>query len=146
MQKLLGRGGKNTQKNYIRKDLYDQDNHDGGITHLEWDILGCEVKWGLGSIRTNKVSGGDRIPPGLYSGPKRICCESAALNIPASLEKATVTTGLEKVSFHSNPKEGQCQRMFKLLNNCIHLTQQQSNAQNSPSQVSTLCELWTSSY
>ena len=41
-----------------------------------------------------------------------------------------------KVSFHSNPKEGQCQRMFKLPHSCTHLTHQQSNAQNSPSQAS----------
>ena len=50
----------------------------------------------------------------------------------------------QKVSFHSNPKEGQCQRMFKLLHNCTHLTRQQNNAQNSPSQASTVHELWTS--
>ena len=49
------------------------------------------------------------------SNPKRWCCESAALNMPANLENSAVATGLEKVSFHSNPKEGQCQRMFKLL-------------------------------
>ena len=120
MQKLLRRGGNNTQKNYTRKDLYDQDNHDGGITHLEPDILECEVKWAFESFTMNKASGGDGIPPELYSDAKRICCESAALNIPASLEKATMTTGLEKVSFHSNPKEGQCQRMFKLLHTCNH--------------------------
>ena len=45
-----------------------------------------------------------------------------------------------KGHFHSNPKEGRCQRMFKLLYNCIHFTCQQSNAQNSPSQASTVCE------
>ena len=56
------------------------------------------------------------------SDPKRWCCESAALNIPASLENSTVATGLEKVSFHSNPKERQCQRMLKLPHNCTHLT------------------------
>ena len=43
----------------FRKDLYDPDNHDGVITHLEPDILGCEIKWALGSITTNKASGGD---------------------------------------------------------------------------------------
>ena len=53
---------------------------------------------------------------------------------------------LEKVSFHSNPEEGQCQKMFKLLHNCIHVTHQQSNAQNSPSQASTVCEPRTSGY
>ena len=46
---------------YIR-DLHDPDNHDGVITRLEPDILGCEVKWALGSITTNKTSGGDGIP------------------------------------------------------------------------------------
>ena len=45
-----------------KKDLHDSDNHDGVITHLEPDILECEVKWALGSITTNKASGGDRIP------------------------------------------------------------------------------------
>ena len=45
-----------------RKDLHDPDNHDGVITHLEPDTLECEVKWALGSITTNKASGGDGIP------------------------------------------------------------------------------------
>ena len=44
-----------------KKNLHDQDNHDGVITHLEPDILKCEVKWSLGSITTNKASGGDGI-------------------------------------------------------------------------------------
>ena len=45
-----------------QKDLHDSDNHDGVITHLEPDILECEVKWALGSITMNKASGGDEIP------------------------------------------------------------------------------------
>ena len=45
-----------------KKDLYDPDNHDGMITHLDPDILECEVKWPLGSNTTNKASGGDGIP------------------------------------------------------------------------------------
>ena len=49
-----------------KKDLHDQDNHDGVITHLEPDILECEVKWGLGSITTNKANGGDGIPVELF--------------------------------------------------------------------------------
>ena len=44
-QKRLRRGGKNTQKNYIKKDLNDPDNHDSLVTYLEPDILQCEVKW-----------------------------------------------------------------------------------------------------
>ena len=49
-----------------KKDLHDPDNHDGVITHLEPDILKCEVKWVLGSITTNKTSGGDGIPVELF--------------------------------------------------------------------------------
>ena len=53
-----------------KKDLYDQDNHDGVITHLEPDVLECEVNWDLGSISTNKVSEGDRIPVELFQDRK----------------------------------------------------------------------------
>ena len=49
-----------------KKDLQDPDNHDGVTTHLEPDILECEVKWALGSIIMNKASGGDRIPVELF--------------------------------------------------------------------------------
>ena len=81
-----------------KKDLHDPDNHDGVITHLQPDILESEVKWSLGSITTNKASGGWAI-----LNPERWCCESAALNMPANLENSAVATGLEKVNFHSNP-------------------------------------------
>ena len=50
----------------IQKDIYDLNNHEGVITHLEPDILECEVKWALGSITTNKASGGDEIPVELF--------------------------------------------------------------------------------
>ena len=53
--------------------------------------------------------------------------------MPANLETSAVATGLEKVSFQSNPQKKQYQRMFKVLHNCMHLTHQQNNAQNSPS-------------
>ena len=49
-----------------KKDIHDQDNHDGVITHLEPDILECEVKWALESITMNKASGGDGIPVELF--------------------------------------------------------------------------------
>ena len=61
--------------------------------------------------------------------------------MPANWENSTVATGLEKVSFHSNPKEKQCQGVLRLPHNFTHLTCQQSNAQNSPSQASTVCEM-----
>ena len=54
-----------TEEQY-KKDLHDQDNQNGVITHLEPDILECEVKWALGSITTNKASGGDGIPLELF--------------------------------------------------------------------------------
>ena len=49
-----------------KKDLHDPDNHDGVITRLQSDILECEVKWTLGSITTNKASGGNEIPVELF--------------------------------------------------------------------------------
>ena len=56
-----------------KKDLHDSDNHDGVITHLEPDILECEVKWALGSITTNKASRCDGFQLS-YFNPKRCCC------------------------------------------------------------------------
>ena len=105
-----------------KKDLHDQDNHDGVITDLEPDILECEVKWALESITMDKASGGDGIPVELFQILRDDAVKSAALNMPANLENSAVATGLEKVSFHSNPKERQCQRMLKLPHNCTHLT------------------------
>ena len=110
-----------------KKFLHDPDNHDGVITHLEPDILECEVKWSLESITTNKASRDDGISGELFQILKddvkvlhSICqqiwkTQIWVLAIP-------VARGWEKVSFHSNPKERQCQRMFQLLHNCTHLT------------------------
>ena len=100
-----------------KKDLHDPDNHNGVITHLEPDILECEIKWALESITMNKANGGDGIPVVLFQ-----ILKDDAVKVPANLENSVVATGLEKVSFHSNPKERQCQRILKLLHNCIHLT------------------------
>ena len=106
-----------------KKDLHDPDNHDDVITHLESDILESEVKRALGSIIMNKASWGDEILVELFKILKDLrSCESAALNMPANLENSAVATVLEKVSFHYNSKERQCQRMLKLLHNCTHLT------------------------
>ena len=88
--------------NLYKKDLHDPDNHDGVITDLEPDILECEVKWALASITTNKASGGDGIPVELF----QILKDDAVKVLPANLENSAVATGLEKVSFHSNPKKG----------------------------------------
>ena len=67
----------------------------------------------------NKASGSDGIPVELFQILKDDAVK--ALNMPANLKKSAVATGLEEVSFHSNPKERQCQRMLKLPHNCTHL-------------------------
>ena len=110
---ILRRVGKNTQNNYTKQDPYGPDKYHGVITHLEPDILKCDVKWALGSITMNKGIGGDGILVKLFQilkddVVKELCWQSAT-----NLEKSAVAIGLEKVSFHSNLKEGQCQRMFK---------------------------------
>ena len=76
------------------------------ITHLEPDILEYKVKWALESITMNKASGGDGIPVELFHILKDDAVkESATLNMSANLENSAVAKGLEKVNFHSNPKE-----------------------------------------
>ena len=65
-QKILRKGGKNTQKNYTKKDLHDPDNDDAVIIQLEPDILESKVRWALGNITTNKASGGDETPAELF--------------------------------------------------------------------------------
>ena len=102
-----------------KKDLNDLDNHNGVITHLQTDIPEYEVKWAFRSITTNKASG-DGMPAELIQ-ILNDAVKSAAL-MPANLENSAMSTGLEKVSFHSNPKEGQCQRMFQLLHSDTHFT------------------------
>ena len=99
------------------KDIHDPNNHDGVITHLEPDTLECEVKWALGRITMNKGSGGDGIPVELFQ-----ILKDDAVKVQANLEYSAVTTGLEKVGFHFNLKERQCQRMLRLPPNCTHLT------------------------
>ena len=80
----------------------NQDNHDGVITDLKPDILEYEVKWALGSITTNKASGGDGIPVELIQ-----ILKDDALNMPANLENPAVTnhnTGKGQFSFQSQRK------------------------------------------
>ena len=69
-----------------KKDLHDPDNHDGVISHLEPDILECEVKWVLGSITTNKASGGDGIPVQLFQ-----ILKDDAMKVPYSIETCIIS-------------------------------------------------------
>ena len=105
-----------------KKGLNDPDKHDGIVTHLEPDILECEVKCALERITTNKTSGPDGIPVELFQILKDDAVKVLHLNMPANLENSAVATGLEKIIFQSNSKERQCQRMLKILHNYTHLT------------------------
>ena len=104
-----------------KKDLHDSDNHDGGIIHLDPDILECEVKWALGSITMNKASGGDGVPVELFHILKDDVVKVLHSVCQQIWKIQQWPQDWKKSSFHSNPKESQCQRMFKLLHNCTHL-------------------------
>ena len=93
-----------------KKDLHDPDNHNDMVTHLEPDILACEVKWALGSITMNKASRGDRIPIELFQFLKDNAVK-VLHSICQQTRKLSSGHRTEKVSCHSNPKEMQCQRM-----------------------------------
>ena len=114
----------NTQEKLYKKDLHNPNNHDGVITHLEPDILECEVKWALGSITVNKASGGHGIPAELFQILKDDvvkCCTQYA-NKFGKLSSGH-RTGKGQFSFQSQrkamPKNA---KNAKLPHNCIHLT------------------------
>ena len=117
-----------------KKDLHDQDNHDGVITHLEPDILECEVKWALESITTNKASGGDGIPVELF----QILKDDAMKVLHSIWQKIwktqkwpqdwkrsvfiPISKKEKKKPKNKKNKERYFQGMFKLPHNCTHLT------------------------
>ena len=104
-----------------KKGLNDFDNHKDVVIHLGADILECEVKWVFGSITMNKTSGGVGIPAELFQILKDDTVK-VLHSIYLQIGNSAVATGVEKVSFHFNPKEGHFQRMFKLFYNCTHFT------------------------
>ena len=104
------------QKNCTKKDVEDQDNHDGVITHLETDILECKVKWALLSITANKASGSDGIPVELFQ-----ILKDDAVNMLHSICQQIWKTqqwpqDWKRSAFIPMPK------MFKLQHNCTHFT------------------------
>ena len=126
-----------------KKDRY-QDNHDGMITHLEPDILECEVKWALESITANKASGGDGIPVELFQILKddavKMCCTQYASKF-GKLSSGH-RTGKSRFSFQSQRKAMQRNAQTTAqLHSSLMLV---NNPQNSPSQASAICELCTS--
>ena len=86
-----------------KKDLHNPDYHNGVITHLEPDILECEVKWALESITMNRVSGCDGIPVELFQILKDDTVKVLYSICQQIWKTQPVDTGLEKVHFHSNP-------------------------------------------
>ena len=90
------------------------------VTHLEPDILGCEVKRDLGNITMNKASGGDRIPAELFQILKTDATKVLHL-LCQQIWKTAVATELEKVSFHSSPKERQRQERKRKVKSLSHV-------------------------
>ena len=105
-----------------KKDLHSPVSHDGVITHLEPDILECEVKWALGSITTNKASGCDGIPVELF----QILKDDAVKVLHSTCRQIWKTQqwpqDWKRSVFINNPKERQSQRMLELPHNYTHLT------------------------
>ena len=137
---MLRRGGKNTQKDYTKKDLHHPDNHDSVITHLEPHILECDVKLALGRITMNKASGGDGIPVALF----QILKDDAVKVLHSICQQIWKTQqwpqdGKGQFSFQSQRKA--------MTKNAQTTTQLHSshmlvkNAQNSPRQASIVGEL-----
>ena len=113
-----------------KKDLHDPDNHDGVITHLETDILECEVKWALETITTNKASGGDRIPVELI----QILKDEAVKECTQCANKfGKLSSGhrTRKGQFSFQSQRKAMPQNVKLPHNCTHFTREQNNAQNS---------------
>ena len=105
----------------VQKNLHDPDNHGGVITHLEPDMLECEVKWALGSITMNKASGGDGISVELFQ-----ILKDDAVKVLHSIcqqiwnNQQWPQTGKSQFSFQSQRKA--VPKMFQLLHSCTHLT------------------------
>ena len=123
-----------------KKDLHDQDNHDGVITHLEPDILECEVKWVLGSINMNKASGGDGIPVELF----QILKDDAMKVLHSICQQIWKTQqwpwDWKRSVFIPIPKKG-CEKNVQTTAQLHSSHMLQKNAQNSQSQASVICEL-----
>ena len=101
-------------KELYKLDLNDPDNHDSVVTNLELDILECKIKWAFGSNTMTKLVKVNRIPAELFQIQKHDVVKVQQPML-ANSKNSAVITGLEKVSFHSNPKERQCKRTLKLL-------------------------------
>ena len=122
-----------------KKDFHDPDNHDRVITHLEPDILDCEVKWALGSITTNKASGGDGIPVELFQIPKDDAVKVFHSTCQQIWKTQQWPQDWKRSVFIPIPRKG---KPKECSNYCtIALISHTSNVQNSPRQASAIHEL-----
>ena len=114
--------GQEFTEELYKKDLHDPDNHGDVITHLELDILECEVVWALGSITMNKASGGVGIPVEL----SQILKDDVVKVLHSICQQIWKTQqwpqDWKRSVFIPIPKKGSVTEMFKLLHNCTHLT------------------------
>ena len=102
-----------------KKDLHDPDNHSGVITHLEPDILECKVKWALGSITTNKASGGDGIAAELFQILKDDAVKVLYSICQQIWEMQQWPQDWKRLVFFPIPKKGNAKEMFKLQHNAL---------------------------
>ena len=118
--KEIKRWQENTEERY-KKDINDPDNHDGVITHLESDILECEVKWALGNITMNKASGGDGLPVELFQILKDDVVKVLHSVCQQIWETQQWPQDWKRLVLIQIQRKA-TQRMFKLQYNCIHFT------------------------
>ena len=110
---------------YKQKHLHDPDNHDGVVTHLEPDIVECEVKWALESITTNKASGGNGIPGELFQILKDDAVKVLHSICSTNLENSTFQQWLQdwkRSVFIPVPKKGNTKEHSNFAANCTHFT------------------------
>ena len=125
-----------------KKDLHDPDNHDGVVTHLEPDILECEVKWALESITRNKDNGGNGIPVELFQILKDDAVKVLQSICQQIWKIQQWPQGWKRSVFIPIPKKDNAKECSNY--GIIALISHASNAQNSASQASVICETWTS--
>ena len=128
-------------KKLCRKDFHDPDNHDGVITHLEPDILECEVKWALGNITMNQASGGDGIPVELF----QILKDDVVKVLHSICQQIWKTQqwpqDWKRSVFFPISKKGNAKECSHYCTIAVISHASKDNAQNSPSQASTIHEL-----
>ena len=124
-----------------KKELHDPDNHDGVVTHLEPDILDCEVKWALESITTNKASGGDGIPGELFQILKDDAVKVLHTICQQIWKTQQCPQDWKRSIFIPIPKKGNAKECSIYCTIALISYASKVMLKNSTSQASTICEL-----